>query len=172
MAIPTSSAITKDNLFTQVHANIFNLINNRSNVSDPNDSTGNRKFVYTREPNLSGRFAGFPFIIVPYSEYSQNDKVADASKANTMDTFEIVVMTSDSSTSDSDGNPLGAQQLADISTDIVKTLNNRTNSQTLRNNGLRNKTFPSVAFEWGELNGKPIFRREFNLKFEGWRTIA
>ena len=56
MSVPESVAITKSNIFTQVFANIFNLINTRGNVPDPNDSSGNRKFVYShREPNYQSR---------------------------------------------------------------------------------------------------------------------
>ena len=171
--VPASVLITKDNLFVQVHANVYNLINNRSNVPDPNDDSGNRKFVYVREPNYMGtNFAGFPYVQVPYSEYEQGNKTVDASKAYTSDSFEIIIMTSDKS-SDSEGNPSGARQMADIKTNILKTLNNKTNAQTLRNNGLRNRMFPSVTFDWGEVDGKHIFRTEFNLMFNNQlRRIA
>ena len=173
MSIAESVVITKDNYFTQIHANIFNLINNRSNVPDPNDTTGNRKFVHVREPNyMSSNFVGFPFIVVPDPETSQENKTADGSKAFQSESFEIIIMTQDK-TSDSDGYPLGAQQMRDIKTNIKKTLDNKTNSQTLRNNGLRNKTFPSITIDWGEVDGKRIHRTEFNLRFEKQlRTIA
>ena len=165
MAIATSVAITKDNYFTQIHANIFNLINNRSNIPLPDGLPSAHKFVYVREPNyLSRNFDGFPFIIVPDPEVSQDKKTADATKAFQSETFEIVVMTSDKN-SDSDGNPVGTQQMRDICTNIVKTLNDITNSKTLRNNGLRNKEFPSITLDCGELDEKPIFRREFSLRF-------
>lgn len=173
MEVPTSVAITKDNLFVQTHANIFNLINDRSNVPDPADSTGVRKFVYTREPNtMANNFAGYPFIIVPYPEFSQDAKVADATKAFQSDEFTITIYTQDKA-SDGSGNPSGARQAADITTNIVKTLNNKSNSQTLRNNGLRNKSFTKVDFDWGELDQKRIFKRELTLRFANQlRTIA
>lgn len=170
--IPIAIAITKDNLFVQVHANIYNLINNRSNVSNPADSTGERKFVYTREPNFNGRdFQGFPCIIIPYAEYSQNEKTADNSKAYTSDKFEIIVYTQDK-ISDSQGNPSGARQMADILTNIIETLNNLSNSATLRNNGMKNKNFTSVVFEYGKFDGKPLFRGEIPLYFRQLRVIA
>ena len=173
MAIATSVAITKDNYFTQIHANIFNLINNRSNVPLPSGVPSNHKFVYVREPNyMSDNFQGFPFIIVPDPETSQANKTADGTKAFQEESFEIIIMTSDNK-SDSDGNPTGAQQMRDIKTNILKTLNNKTISQTLRNNGLRNKTFPSISPDWGEVDNKPIFRTEFNLRFSNQlRVIA
>ena len=171
--VESSQVITKDNYFTQIHANIFNLINNRSNVPLPSGVLSTHKFVYVREPNyMSDNFNGFPFIIVPDPEVSQGDKVSDASKAFQDESFEIIIMTSDNK-SDSDGNPVGAQQMRDIKTNIIKTLNNISNSKTLRNNGLRNKTFPSITVDWGEVDNKPIFRTEFNLKFlKQLRVIA
>lgn len=164
MAIAESVAITKDNYFTQIHANLFNLINNRSNVSLPSGLPSNHKFIYTREPLLGRNFNGFPFIIVPDPETSQDKKTSDGTKAFQDESFEIIIMTSDS-ISDSDGHPLGAQQMRDIKTNILKTLNNKTNAQTLRNNGLRNRTFPSITLELGDIQGKTIFRTEFNLRF-------
>lgn len=171
--VESSQAITKDNYFTQIHANIFNLINNRSNVPLPSGIPTTHKFVYVREPNyLSDNFNGFPFIVVPDPETSQANKTADGTKAFQDESFEIIIMTSDHK-SDSDGNPVGAQQMREIKTNIKKTLDNKTNSQTLRNNGLRNKTFPSITLDWGEADNKPIFRTEFNLRFSNQlRTIA
>ena len=176
MTINTSVAITKDNYFTQIHANIFNLINNRSNVPDTDDSTGNRKFVHVREPNyMSANFdknAGFPFIVVSDPETSQANKTSDGTKAFQDESFEIIIMTQDKN-SDETGDPTGAQQMRDIKTNIKKTLDSTTNSKTLRNNGLRNKTFPSITQEWGEIDGKKMFRTEFNLRFNNQlRVIA
>ena len=171
--VDSSIAITKDNYFTQIHANIFNLINNRSNVPLPDGLPTTHKFVYVREPNyMSDNFQGFPFIVVPDPEVSQAGKTADASKAFQDETFEIIIMTSDKN-SDGEGNPVGAQQMRDIKTNIKKTLDNLTNSKTLRNNGLRNKTFPSITQDWGEADQKPVFRTEFNLRFSNQlRVIA
>mgnify|MGYP001568902163 CR=1 FL=1 len=181
MTIESSTIITKDNYFTQVHANIFNLINNRSNVPDPaypNDTgtTRSRKFIHIREPNyMSNNFdknAGFPFIIVPDPETSQANKTADGTKAFQDESFEIIIMTQDKS-SDESGDPTGAQQMRDIKTNIKKILDNKTNAQTLRDNGLRNRTSPSITQEWGEIDGKKMFRTEFNLRFSNQlRTIV
>ena len=167
-----SVAVTKENIFTQPHANVYNLINNRTNVPDPNDSTGKRKFVYVKEPNfMAVNFAGFPCISVSQDDYSQGDKVASATKAKVIDTIQIIVMTQDKK-GDSSGDPSGAAQLDEISNNIIKTLNNLTNSASLRNNGLKNKQFTSAKFDWGELDGKAIFKREFSLRFSQLRVIA
>lgn len=170
MAVPISVLITKDNVFTQAYANVYNLINNRNNIPDPADAAGNRKFVYTREPNfLADNFAGFPLIIVQDESHSQGKKVADNTKAFFTDETTIIVMMQDGIFKTGDGFSI----LNSISDSILKTLNDKVNSQNLRDNGLRNKEFSSVDFDWGEVDGKPVFRREFNLRFSNQlRVIA
>jgi len=167
--VATSVVITKDNLFTQLHANIFNLLNNRTNVPDParpNDTgtTRTRKFVYVREPNWSAsNFAGFPALVVSDPKHSQNNKTADSSKAFQTDEFLLTIYAQDK-TSDSDGDASAGQQIRDITTDIVNTIND--NYFTLRNNGLRNSIFDTIDFpEWGEVDGKPVAKREITLRF-------
>ena len=171
MSIPESTVITKSNIFTQVFANIFNLINTRSNVTDPNDSTGNRKFVYShREPNFMGRnFSGYPCIIVGGADLSQNQKTVSSTKAFMGDEIVIIVMSQDK-VSDGEGNPNGADFLNSISTDIVKILN--ANHPTLRNNGLKNMKINTTDFDWGDIDGKPTFRREITLTFNQLRAIV
>src|SRR3990167_5633327 len=66
MAIVTSAEITRTGLTTQAYWNVYNLINNRSNVKDPhtNGASGKREFVYSREPDLGLGFQGYPLIII------------------------------------------------------------------------------------------------------------
>ena len=171
--IQTSVAITKSNVFTQVFANIYNLINNRSNIPDPNDSSGNRKFVYIKEPNFSSdNFQGFPLIIVQDEGHSQGNKTADATKAFISDEITIIAMAQDKE-ADGVGNPSGFATLNTISDYILEVLNNTSNSRTLRSNGIRNKEFSAIDFDWGLVDNKPIFRREFHLRFSNQlRVIA
>ncbi len=170
--VESSVAITKSNIFSQVHANIFNLIDNISNVPDPNDSSGNRKFVYTREPNYKSRnFSGFPLIIIPDAEYGQGNKTADASKASATDVIDIIIEGQDKK-SDGDGDPTGRETVYQITNKIIETLNNQINSQTLRNNGLRDMNPISTDFEFGEIDGQPTFKRTLTLIFNQFRTVA
>ncbi len=171
MSIPESVAITKSNIFTQVFANIFNLINTRSNVPDPNDSTGRRKFVYShREPNFMARnFSGYPCVIVEGVNMTQNIKTVSSTKAFQFDEINIIVMSQDKS-SDASGDPSGADTLNSISDDIVEVLN--ANNGTLRNNGLSRREIDSTDFDWGEIDGQPTFRREITLTFNQLRTVA
>lgn len=163
MAIPNSSSISKSNLFSQTHANIFNLINTRSNVSDPADSSGARKFVYVRPPRNMGRnFAGYPFIIVPPIELAQGEGVVSGTKARTTYEIEIQIFTADGD-SDSSGDPSGAEQLNTISNSVVETLNE--NDDTLRNYGMKNMMYDG-SYDLTEDDGKTVFMRETIIVFE------
>lgn len=169
MTIGTSVAITKSNIFTQVFTNIFNLIND--NISNPNDSTGNTKFVYShREPNFMSRnFAGFPCIVVEAASISQDVNVISATKAFMSDEINIIIFSQDKS-SDGSGNPSGADTMNTISDEVLKTLN--ANRTTLRTNGLKNLTIGNTDFDWGEINGQPTFKREITLTFKQLQEVA
>lgn len=171
MSIPESAVITKSNVFTQVFANIYNLINDRDNVPNPNDSTGNTKFVYShREPNfMSTNFPGYPCIIVGGADLSQNEKTVSSTKAFMTDEIVIVVMSQDK-VSDGSGNPSGADTLNSISDDVLEVLN--ANNGTLRNNGMSNREISGTDFDWGEIDGQQVFRREITLTFNQLRTVA
>ncbi len=169
MTIPSSGNVDKSNLFSQPHANIYNLMNDRSNVPDPNDSTGNRKFIHVREPRNLGRgFKGYPFIVVPNNEFEQGKGTVSATKSFT--TFDVIVrvVTADKS-SDSDGNSSGAQTMNTICNKVVKTLN--ANRTTLRNYGMKKLKIKS-EFDPVIDNGLPIFFHEFTLTFVQLGLIA
>ncbi len=174
MVIPPSASITYNTIYTQSHANIYNLINNRSNVPDParpNDAgtTHSRKFVYSRKPRHKGRnFEGFPYIIIPYDDVTQGKATADASKANLIYDIDIIIITKDSD-SDSSGSPKGGEQLSTISDDIIKTIN--ANIKTLNNYGLKKPELNSDN-DYDELDGKTIFIREFILTFSGLQKVV
>ena len=78
--VTETAKITVSKTFSQPFWNIYNLINNRSNVPDPIDATGDRKFVYRRQPNFGRNFAGFPFIIVRGTKPTSGPGSANKSK--------------------------------------------------------------------------------------------
>ncbi len=171
MSIPESAVITKSNVFTQVFANIYNLINDRTNIPNPNDSTGNTKFVYShREPNyMSTNFSGYPFIIVESTNLNIPKKTASTTKGFTSYEINIIIMSQDK-VSDGSGNPSGADTLNSISNDVLEILN--ANHISLRNNGLRNMIISGTDFDWGEVDGQQTFRREITLLFDQVQVIA
>lgn len=169
MSIPSSVRITKDNIFTQTFANVYNTI--KDNITDPNDSSGVRKFVYShRAPHYEARnFAGFPHIIVEGNEPTQSNSTANWKKSLFDDVINIVILSQDKE-ADGEGNPSGADTLSTISDELIKILNE--NRMTLRNNGLRNMDFAGITFIPVEIRGKMTFRRDFPLIFSSVRNIT
>ena len=165
MAISASASIDYSNTFSQAHANVFNLINNRNNVADPLDSKGRRKFVYVREPRVSGRgFADYPIIIISPVDVSQTNAVVSATKSITNYSISIQVLCIDG-TFPAIATATGAEQLNTISNSILQTLNNETNRTILRNYGLKNFELNSSPSDYDDMEGNLIFMREFELTF-------
>lgn len=171
MAIETSGKITYENIFSKSYANIFNLINTRTNVADPLDSTGARKFVYSRFPNIDGRnFAGFPFIVITRSKPNKVNAVVSMTKSDMLYEITISVYSWDN-VSDSTGDPKGAEYVDTISNSIAKTLDNITNKKTLLFYGLGRLEY-DVTTDEDELRGKLVFNREFTLRFKDILTTS
>ena len=161
--VSSSANVDNSNLFSQPHANIFNLINNRSNIADPEDSSGARRFVYVRMPRVNATsFPGYPFIIIPPIQTNQDGRVVDASKADTVFTLNIVVMTVDQ-VNQSSVTPSGANQLDTISNSILQILN--ASRTTLRNQGMKHFQLTSSEADIDEIDNQNVFVREFELTF-------
>ena len=156
-----SKRITFDSITKQSFWNLFNLINNRSNVPNPINSSN--KFVYTRIPDIGRGFNNFPFIVISRSRPTKNGHTADLSKAFRNYSFSIMVYTQDNN-SDSSGDPKGAAQNELITDSIIKTLDNPTNRKTLIDYGMANLVYDTDTDE-DEFEGKSVFVTEFDLRF-------
>lgn len=159
-----SARITASNVAKQAFWNLYNLINNRSNVPNPNDTSGNTKFVYRRLPHLGRNFVGFPFIVVSRTKPSKGKGVINLSKVFRSYDFTISVYSQDKS-SDASGDPQGAEQ-ADIITDsITETLDNPTNRKTLIGYGMAKLEY-DIDSEETDVDGRTVFMSEFDIRFE------
>lgn len=167
--VKDSKRITSSTIASQPFWNLFNLLNNRTNVPDParpNDSgtTRSRKFVYRRQPNFGQTFAGFPFVIIRATKPSKTSATADLSKAmrNYGNTIEVY---SKDSSSDSSGDPNGAELRDQIVNNIIKTLDNSTNQKTLIDFGQARLEYDVDIDDEADLDGKNLFGAEFDLRF-------
>jgi len=165
MTILSSGALTSATLLEQSHANIYNLINSRSNVPDPADSSGTRKFVHVRMPRTTGRhFAGYPFIIVHRTRLGKGKSLIGLTKSFIDYNISIEVYTQDSS-SNSSGNPNGSEQINQIVDDIRETLDNVTNKKTLLSYGMSRIRY-DIDVDSEDIEGKSTFYAEIDLRFE------
>ena len=162
MPIAESSAINKSVLLSQSYANIYNLINNKSNVVDPFGSP-DRKMVYRRDPLVKGTgFKGYPCIIINPSSVTFEGYSVDGSKADVGWEIAIEVLCSDSIRNN---NGLGAEWCDELSENILSILNDTTNRKTLRNYGMAN-VVPDVSdVNLIIISQERIFSRTITLKF-------
>ena len=170
MTILSSAKVTASAIQNQSFANIYNLINNRSNISDPADSSGLRKFVYVRLPNIGRGNVGFPFIVVHRIKPSKSTNTVSVTKSFMSYDMVISVYSQDSA-SDSLGNPSGAEQCNQITDNITKTLNNATNRKTLITQGMAHLEFDIDTSE-EDYNGRTVFISEFDIRFENTLTLT
>ena len=164
MTIPDSGALTASNRVTQSHANVYNLINDRSNVPDPNDDSGDRKFVYVRKPRSMGRqFAGYPFIIVRRTRPSKGKSTVGLTKSFMDYNTQIEIYTKDSD-SNSSANPNGSEQINEIVDKITTMLDNATNKRVLISYGMSNIRY-DIDIDEDDYEGKAAFYTEIDLRF-------
>jgi len=165
----SSAALSNSNLYTQGFWNHFNLLNNRSNVVDPVDASGNRKFVYADEPDpLASGFDGYPLVVVnPVSLSNGERRTLDSRKREVKGELSVEVWSStrypNKRTAD---HPLAVAltHLNDISDDIIQALGDVTNKQSLRDNGIKDVMIEDRGIDNGaDRDGNKLFIREFNV---------
>ncbi|MHA1827952.1 MAG: hypothetical protein ACTSX6_04810 [Candidatus Heimdallarchaeaceae archaeon] len=165
MAISSSARVTASTLSSQSFANIYNLINDRNNVPDPNDSTGTRKFVYTSMPDVrSSAFQGYPFIVVQRTKPKKRKGSADLSKSMIDYDVNILVYAKDIG-GDSSGNKTAVAQNETISNSIMSTLNSAANQKALLNYGMKDLEFNMDVDDDVDEEGKTVFLTEFDIRF-------
>lgn len=165
MAVPTSATIDYSNVFSQSHASVFNLLNDRDNVADPLDVNGTRKLVYVREPQQMGRgFSNYPIIVVPPVDVNSVNHSVSGTKSTV--TYSIVVRVySIDARFPATSQASGASQLDTLSNSVFQTLNNESNRATLRKRGLKNLSINSSPSDYDELEEQMVFVREFEISF-------
>ena len=169
--VTETAKITVSKTFSQPFWNLYNLINNRSNVPDPihpkdtSETPRSRKFVYRRKPNFGRGFLGFPFIIVRSTKPTSGAGSADRSKVM-KDYDNMIEVYAQDTSSDETGDPAGAETRDQIANNIAKTLDNVTNRKTLRNNGQSNIVYDYDPDDEADLDGKTLFAGMFDLRSE------
>ena len=171
MVVVTSDSILKSNLLTQAYWNVYNLVNTRSNVDDPHPDgqSGKRKFVYSREPQVSSLSSkGYPFVIVHPAK-------ANFSRRNLARTFAqvdwdvmIEVRSADTFRSENtatDPQGVGLSYLDGISDDVLETFNSRTNKNTMETYGMYFVNPEVGSVDTIETENEIVYVREIRLGF-------
>ena len=170
MTIANSANLTASNLISQSFANLFNLINNKSNVSDPLSTNSTRQFVYSREPNVAHqKFEGYPFIIVwpTRASFSQYNLAQDTSKID-FDFMVEVRCTDNLRGKEGEGKAGRTAQtyLDEISDDIIATLNNSTNRKILNAYGQGTPLIDTQDIDAIDVNDSLVWVRIMMVSFK------
>ena len=164
MAILNSARVNKNAIQRQSFANLYNLINNRTNVPDPADGSGIRKFVFVRLPRIGRGFNGFPFIVINRMKPTKGKSTASLTKSFMSYDTTLTIYTQDED-SDNQGNANGAEQNNLISDNVIKTLNDSTNRKTLIDQRMANLEY-NIDTDEDEFEGRRVFTSEFDIRFE------
>jgi len=162
MPIAGSNTVSKAILLSQSYANIYNLIDDKSNVPDPSGSD-TRKMIYRRDPLVKGTsFKGYPCIIINPASITFENYGMDGSRANVGWEINIEILCSDTIRNN---NAMGAEWCDELTESILYTLNDTTNRKTLRSYGMAN-----IVPDIGDVNliiisQERIFSRTITLKF-------
>lgn len=162
-----ANQVTYANMFSESRNNIVALLTS-TNVPDPTLSSAEfRKWIYSREPDIKAiGGSGYPYIIVNSADVDIETKggsLNGKSKIVYWD-IEIEIVTSDRGYGENDGK--GLTHMDTISNNILKTIMNITNRNTLTNNSMQyaNMTTTSVGTE--TLNNELVYRRSIILSFK------
>ncbi len=168
--IGETKRITSSTIASQSYANLYNLINSRTNVPLPDGLPSDHLFVHVREPRIGRNFRGFPFIVLQRSKPTKGLSTVSLTKSFMSYDFTLRVVCRDSD-SDSTGIPLGADQCETITNNIIATLNSDSNRKTLINNGMAKLEYNTDTDE-DEFEGKSVFIAEFDIRFENTLTLT
>ena len=164
MVIGETKRITSSTIASQSYANLFNLINNRTNVPLPEGIPSDHPFVVVREPRIGRKFRGFPFIIIQRSKPTKGKSTVSLTKSFMSYDFTLRVVTRDED-ADGTGIPVGSEQCNTITDNIIKTLNDATNRKSLINH-LMGKLEYDIDTDEEEFFGEEVFISEFDIRFE------
>ena len=169
------AAISKSTLFSNAWADIFSVVNNRSNIRNPADINGTRKFIYARLPNVKNDIE-FPFIVINQPKIiTQNRPSTNAQRKNIMYACEIEVYTKDSASGTASlGIPNGQaqRQLNQIADDIYKTFNNNIVRQGLKDNRIENVNLVTNDMTYDmDLQENIVFTGNFTLTFNNKKDV-
>ena len=166
--------ITYANLFSEPRNNVVTLISNSSNVSDPVTSSAEyRKWIYSRFPDVKAAdFAGYPFIVIRSTDIDTEIAMSSADGKSKIVNFDIdiEIYTSDRGYGYEDGR--GLANMEAISDDIVQTLMNMDNRNTLKSYGLAFSTITPTQISEQDLKNERLYRRIIPLTFQNKMQVS
>lgn len=166
MAVSISGNLTKSNLYSKSYANLFNLINNKNNITDPLNDNSTRKFVYSREPDVTNiNFQGYPFIIIKPAVINVDMFTLDSGSSKKEFLFEIEIRCTDrvKKKEGSGEYNIGIQYLDEITDNLIKTLLDKNNRKILHSYGMGTFDIDTDSADSDEIEGDLVWIRRITL---------
>lgn len=165
-----TSTITYDSLEKKAYDNLYELLDDRTNIPDPRNRSKSERFVYDYDPldsiTTSVRASDFPHIILfPLSSLTQSNESVNGTKKRYSWMTRIIVRAVRRGASGADRS-LGRNDLNTISDSLHKFFNTLSDRNALSDIRMRNVRFNKVASDVGVIDGSTEFvESEFELGF-------
>ena len=165
-----SATVTKSNLFSQAYINLFNLINDRSNIPDPLGTT-QREMVYKKVPSVKGRgFENYPIIILSPANVTTSEKTLDNKHAKNTTEFKVEIISSNRMPGQHNGK--GAEYLDSLSDSLMALMNNESKLKILRVYFMNNAEISVDDTDTITDEGISVFVRRFTLTFNTRMAVS
>jgi hypothetical protein len=162
----TKTNVNRTTLMSGVHNNIFDTINERSNVVDAkNPNNLFRKFVYKNDPWSKGNYDGYPYVIVRFPNITKvkESQSADGNVKNIEWTCEVTVRTAMGGAINDDES-VGVTDMNSICDDLHETFDSKSVKDELRAYGMNFLNVDQVGNdELVDSNGKHVFESVFEI---------
>ncbi len=162
------AAITKSTIFSSANDNIFNVINTRSNVSDPTSggTSTARQFVYQTDPLVKDtNFTGYPCVIALFPRIDQTNPTVNGKGKMLGWVQEIIVRTLKDGKSNSNLG-VGITDMKSIVDDLIETFNSETIKQALRLLGVRNVNLLVTGNDSVSIHDNELLETVFELTYK------
>lgn len=167
------TAVNYSNITTLPYDTVFTIINTRSNITDPRDGTGARKFVWDGIPYHKGLdFSSFPYIAVELPIVEQVQAAINNEHRMMTYTQMVTVRTSKegSGTTRTDAGHADMQQITD---DMFQTFNANATKATMRTSGLFNSELVLINSDSITVSQKRVHESVFELSYRfRMKTVA
>ena len=172
----TMALITKTTIESNAYTNIYNVLNNRSNIDDPRNSgnTSNtiRRFIYDYDPfHMSVNFRQFPYIILFLPELTYSATSTNGKLKNFEWRHRIIVRTASEGSQDQITDR-GRTDMLNISDDINETFNKESVKQSLRALNIYKIEFNKIRYSTLVVDNKPVYESEYQLLYMLRLTVS
>jgi hypothetical protein len=157
--------ISKSNLESVPYANIFSIIDNRTNISDPRGHT-DRTFVYDIDPLMKGiGFSGLPYIILelPTLEFTHESTNRYYAFANWKQNITIRTARDGAANTRTD---VGRTDIFAIGDDLQETLNSPTILSSLRTVGIQHIKIIKASTDLIVVDNKMMYESKYVLSYK------